>query len=351
MTSTPRNTPASFSARSVLLIRLGAIGDVVNTLVLANALKRAAPGCRLGWAVGPRALPLLERHPAVDTTHLVDVSRPASIPAAIAGLRAGGYELALDLQRLFKSGLLAWLSGAPERLGYDFNRARELSWLFTNRKLPPHDPQRHVVDQLLEFARFLGVPQPAVEWRLQPSAAARERAAGILLPGQTWVALHLGAGKPANRWPSTGWARLATGLVRTGGLSVCLVGGPGEVMTARAVEGLVPAGFMPLDLVGKTSLDDLMAVLERASVVVSADSGPMHLAVALGRPVVALFGPANPLRTGPYGQPDNVVGRSDLWCAPCFRKRPCDHYECMPGLHAERVLARVLEQVRVGGSC
>jgi heptosyltransferase-1 len=324
---------------------------VVNALVLANALKRAAPDCRLGWAVGPRALPLLEHHPAVDATHLVDTSHLATVPAAVARLRAGRYELALDLQRLFKSGLLAWLSGAPERLGFDFNRARELSWLFTNRKLPPHDPQRHVVDQYLEFARFLGVPEPAVEWRLQPTAAARERAVGLLPPGQTWVALHLGAGKPANRWPAAGWARLAMGLARSGGLSVCLVGGPGEVMVARAVEGLVPAGYRPLELVGKTSLDELMAVLERAAVVVSADSGPMHLAVALGRPVVALFGPANPLRTGPYGQPDNVLGRPDLWCAPCFRKKPCKHYECMPGLHAERVLAKVLEQVHAARSC
>ncbi|MBI4871620.1 MAG: glycosyltransferase family 9 protein [Candidatus Riflebacteria bacterium] len=281
----------------------------------------------------------------MDALHLLDVKAPSTIPAVVRELRSRRYELALDLQRLFKSGALAWLSGAPVRLGFDVNRARELSWLFTNRKLDPHDPQRHVVDQYLELARYLGIEHPAVEWRLQPPAAAREQAGELLAGGGRWAVLHLGAGKPANRWPAPGWAKLAQGLVQSLGFSVCLVGGADDRMAARAVTGLVPGGFAPLDLVGQTSLPLLMAVLERAAVVVSADSGPMHLAVALGRPVVALFGPANPLRTGPYGQLDQVVGRPDLWCAPCFRRRPCDHYECMPGIDAARVLARVRDVV------
>ncbi|MBI3893964.1 MAG: lipopolysaccharide heptosyltransferase II [Candidatus Wallbacteria bacterium] len=314
---------------------------MVNALVLANALKRAWPDCFIGWAVHPKSRPVLEGHPAIGEIHTLESSSPASIARTAEEIRSRGYSIAIDLQRLFKSGLLAFLSGAPRRLGFDFNRSRELCWVFTNEKLPPHDPQRHVVDQYLEFARYLGIDNPIAEWRLEPPAAARERAERLLPQGRRWAVLHVGAGKPANRWHAAGWARLARGLATQMGLSVVLIGGPAEAPVARDILALLPPIAPPLDLVGKTSLEEMMAVLERAAVVVSCDSGPMHVAAALRRPVVALFGPANHLRTGPYGQLDGVVARQDLWCSPCFRKKPCSHYECMPGIHAQQVLERV----------
>lgn len=325
-----------------MLIRLGAIGDVVNALVLACALKREWPEVRIGWAIHPRARGVLDGHPAIDEIHEIDPRGRGSLVESIATIRARGYELTIDLQRLFKSGLLAFLSGAPRRLGFDRNRSRELSWLFSNEKLAPHDPQRHVVDQYLEFARNLGVARPQVEWRLAPAEGERETAARRLAGAERWAVLHLGAGKPANRWHAAGWARLAATLAGDDGLSVALVGGGAEQPEAAAVRALLPVGRDVLDLTGKTTLGELMAVLERAAIVVSADSGPMHLAVALGRPVVALFGPANHLRTGPYGQLRHVIARQDLWCSPCFRKKPCSQYVCMPGISA----ARVAEQVR-----
>ncbi|MBI4865320.1 MAG: lipopolysaccharide heptosyltransferase II [Candidatus Wallbacteria bacterium] len=319
---------------------------MVNSLVLANALKRAWPDCFIGWAVHPKARGVLEGHPAIGEIHCVESLAPAALRRTMEEVRSRGYSIAIDMQHLFKSGLIAFLSGAPRRIGFDFNRTRELSWLFTNDKLPPHDPQRHVVEQYLEFARHLGIDDARPEWRLSPSAAARERAELLLPDGRSWAVLHVGAGKPANRWHAPGWARLARGLSAQHGLSVALVGGPGEADAAREILALLPPIAPPLDLVGKTSLEELTALLERARVVVSCDSGPMHVAAALSRPVVALFGPANHLRTGPYGQMNHVVARQDLWCSPCFRKKPCSHYECMPGIHAQQVVEKVAAVLR-----
>ncbi len=335
----------------ILILRLGAIGDVVNGLVLANTIKRASPDCEIGWMVHPRSEAVLQGHPSVDRVHRIDLRRPRELAEELGRVRACRYDIVLETQRLFKSGLLALLSGAPRRIGFDFNRSRELSWLFTNEKIEPHDPMRHVVDQYMEFAAHLGIEDRSVQWLLRARPLELEKARARMEEKSRWVVLSIGAGKPANRWDISSWARLAWGIETALDARVCLVGGPESARSSRALAGLVPAGAAPLNLVGQTNLQELLGVLECADLVVSCDSGPMHMAVALGRPVVALFGPANHLRTGPYGLADRVIHRRDLWCSPCFRKDPCGDYLCMPGIDAARVLSRVeaaLEEDRKG---
>jgi len=298
----PERAPLPESPR-VLVVRTGAIGDVVNALVFAAALRDARPRAHIGWVAHPLVVPLLQDNPAVDRVHTWPRGGGlAGLRRLLAELRRDRYDLAVDLQRLQKSALVARLSGAPRVLGYDRRRAKELSHLWTREHIAPGDPREHMVAQYLAFARHLGLPADTPRWPLPTLDGARARASAALAPlaGAPFVVLNLGASKAPNRWPAAHFAALADGVGASAGPALVLTGGPGEREVANAV--LVQTDRVRLDLVGRTDLLTLAAVLERAALVVTGDTGPMHLAVAVGARVLALFGPADPSRTGPYGQ-------------------------------------------------
>lgn len=297
----------------VLIVRLGAIGDVTNALVVARGLERARPDVTLGWAVHDLALPLVSGHPSVDRVHLWRRgSGPGGWRALVRELRAERYELAIDLQRLQKSALLARASGAPRVLGYDRGRTKEASWLWTRERLAPGDPGKHMVEQYLDVLRHLGVADPAPE-RLLPADPAAEAWAEELVGGlaRAPLVLALGASKPPNRWAPERFTALVEALLAEGRAPLVLAGGPEDrTHFAPTVEALTGREGV-LDLVGRSSLAQLVALLRRARRFVGCDSGPMHLAAALDVPVVALFGPADPRRTGPFGANHVVVRGPD----------------------------------------
>ncbi|HEX6884415.1 MAG TPA: glycosyltransferase family 9 protein [Planctomycetota bacterium] len=331
----------------VLAVRLGAIGDVTNALVFAAALKEARPDVFVGWAVHPLAQPLVEGHPCVDRVHPWrrggGLSEFARLVREIRGER---YDVAVDLQRIQKSAWLARLAGAPRVLGYDRARTKELSWLLTRERLDARGATRHMVEHYLEFARHLGAPARAPRHLLPPDAEAEAWAAHLVDGlGGAPVLVNLGASKPANRWAPERFGALARALADDG-RAVCFTGGPGD--RAAAERARAAAGAGPRDLVGATSLRQLVALARRARLFVGCDTGPMHLAAAVGTPVVALFGPADPARTGPFG-PAHLVLREHPPCAPCGRKT-CNQprHACMEDLTVERVLAAVRERLASG---
>jgi ADP-heptose:LPS heptosyltransferase len=290
----------------VLVVRLGAIGDVTNALVFATALKDAHPAVRVGWVVHGLARPLVEGHPAVDRVH--PWPRGEAFGGVVRALRAERYGLAVDLQRITKSALLARLSGAPRVLGYDRGRAKEGSWLWTRERIPAGDPRAHMVEQYMEFARYLGAGG-ARPRRVLPFDAAAEAAADALVGelGSAPVVVSIGATKPPNRWEPARFGRLAAAVADELDAPVVLSGAPNE----RDVGGLALAATggsaRVYDRVGATDLRELAALLARARLFVGCDTGPMHIAAAVGTPVVALFGPADARRTGPYGEGHQVV--------------------------------------------
>ncbi|QDU86245.1 ADP-heptose--LPS heptosyltransferase 2 [Planctomycetes bacterium Pla163] len=302
-----RSDSAGLPAR-VLVVRLGAIGDVVNALVFATALKRARPDTHVGWAIHDLALPLVEGHPSVDRVHLWRRgSGGAGRRAVTRELRAERYDLAVDLQRIAKSALLARASGAPRVLGYDRRRAKEFSWLLATERIAPGPPHEHMVDQYLAFARHLGCDGPA-EHLLPVDAEADAWAAALVDElGAAPVLINPGASKPRNRWSPECFGALAKRLVEDGAAPVVAIGGPGDRELATAL--LAAAGPGVRDLVGATTLPRLIALERRARLVVTGDTGPMHLAVAVGTPTLALFGPADPRRTGPYGSTERTDSR------------------------------------------
>jgi heptosyltransferase-1 len=291
----------------ILVVRLGAIGDVVNALVFAAAVKDASPTTRIGWTVHELSRPLVEANPVVDRVHVWKrASGLAGLRVLVRELRGERYDLAVDLQRITKSALVARLAGAPRVLGYDRARTKELAgWLSTER-IARGAPHEHMVEQVLAFARHLGIESPAVRHALPCDEAAErwadefaQRANGPL------VLVGLGASKPENRWPPTRFGELARALAGDGA-RIVLSGGPGDAAAGEAAREALH-GLACEDLVGRTSLLELAALLRRARLFVGGDTGPMHIAAAVGCPVVALFGPADPRRTGPWGAGHRVV--------------------------------------------
>jgi lipopolysaccharide heptosyltransferase I len=307
--------------RRILIVRLGAIGDVANALVLANAIKDHDAGVAIGWAVHDLAAPLVVDHPSIDRVHRW--SRQGGVRELarwITEVRGTGYDLAIDLQRILKSAWLARLAGANRVLAYDRERCKEASWVLAADRIEPGPRHEHVVDQYLAFARALGVPAPRARFSLPRDAQAEQRARELDARCRSgYVLLHVGATKSANRWPAERFGELARALARDGLVETLLVGGPAErELGARAIAAAGDARGIT-DLTGRTTLAELWHLAERARLVVSADSGPMHVAAAAGARVVALFGAADEWRTGPYGV-RHVVVREHPACAPCGRQ-------------------------------
>jgi lipopolysaccharide heptosyltransferase I len=307
----PRGAPLR-----VAIIKLSSLGDVVHALPVAATLRARLPGAHLTWIVERREAAVLRDHPAIDALVAVDTrgwrrARGLRDLVQVAGavrqtsrrLRAAAFDVALDLQGLLKSGVLAAATGAPLRIGFAARRCREpLNALFTNRRVAPPPAARHVVDQHLSLLVPLEVTEPVREFRLPVEPAAESRAAEFLAcrgleAGQRLVVLNPGAGRPGKRWPEARFRALAERLTEDAGALVLVVWGPGEEAVARHI---APGGGRAV-CAPSTDLYELVAFLRRASVLVAGDTGPLHLAAALGTPCVGLYGPTSAVRNGPYG--------------------------------------------------
>lgn len=283
----------------VAVVMMSTVGNAVHTLPVINSIKAHRPDARITWIMQPGSAALVQGHPAVDEVVVVDrkqgVAGFAALRRTLAGRR---FDVALNLQAYFKAGVATRLTGARMRVGYDRARARDLTWLFSTHRLPPR-PRGHVQDEFLEFLDFLGVPV-RLEWGLEPTAEEASRFAPLLpaASGPT-VAMVVGTTKPEKEWPAERYAALADRVASELGGRAVLVGGrsPREEQAAAAIRAA--ASHAPLDL-REWDLRRLAYLLTRADVLVSPDTGPLHMGVALQTPTVALMGHTNPKRYGPY---------------------------------------------------
>lgn len=327
--------------RRILIVKPSALGDVVHTLPILRLLRRRFAGAEISWLIDPAFAGLIEGHPDLNRVVRFDRKRFARSwhsPSAAGGLlefkanlRDQQYDLVIDLQGLFRSGWLTGYTGAATRVG--FGNAREMAQLFYTHRVPIRDREVHAIERYLTLAQALGCDRGPVEFDFAVPDADRRAAHALLaengiVDGTRFAVMLPGTNWATKRWPAEKFARLAGMLRPQLGLVPVVAGGNDAPPLENAVS-----------MIGKTSLKQLVAVLERAAVVVANDTGPMHIAAALGRPLVALFGPTNPIRTGPYQRLDTVV-RLDLPCAPCY-SRTCSHQSCLQWMTAEVVLERV----------
>lgn len=323
----------------LLMVLLGAIGDVVCGMPLATRLRAAWPGAHIMWAVEPAAAPLLEGHPAVDERIVFRRGQgAAAFVEFLRALRDSRPDVTLDLQRHLKSGVSSWASGAPRRVGFHWRNSREGNWFFNTETITPVHDFTLKLTHFQRFADLLGAAPAPIRFGLAATAAERARVAELLASaGERLVALHVGSTWPSRQWLPTLTAELSR-AVQARGLDVVLVGGPRDAPFAEAV--LAAGAGDAVNLVGRTSLREVIAVMERAAVTVGPDTGPMHIAAAVGTPVVALFGATSPRRSGPWGW-DHLVLRGDVPCAPCYVARCPIGQLCMEQITPAMVLERI----------
>jgi heptosyltransferase-1 len=345
----PRPLPPLNEISRLLIVKTSSIGDVIHALPVVQAIKEAAPHLTLGWVVRRRCADVLCGNPSIDHLYVMpDKPSPGELWALRSELRAGSYEIALDMQGLLLSGLVTWLSGAPLRLGWDRNREANALFL-THPIIPGKAKDRHEIDLLYGFAEALGVQTDHTDFTPQPYLAeeGRGRAQAWLsgLP-HPWIALNVGASRAYKRWPIERWAEVAQGLEAQGN-GVVFVGDKND---AEVVAQITPALTSPVDLAGKTTLRELASVLVSCALLVTADTGPMHIAVAVGTPVVAIFGATYPGRHGPYGLRNTTLHNPvpDLLVPG---KRPTEEsgMACMVRITPHDVLAAVAAKLASGG--
>jgi heptosyltransferase I len=387
-------TLADRSFERILLIKLSAIGDVIHSVPLLNALRRRYPAARIDWLSKPTPAEFIRDLPAVDEvlvygenqtevpqynwegiTHFVRLVRDRRFVAMLSRLRAARYDLVIDMQAQMRSGFVSMVTGAPIRIGFD--RPRKEVWEVEGRALPPGTIERawkgaregswlaythfvrlptlamHSVDRYLLVGDLLGFARQAPDFSI-PIRAESERRIDALLQE------HVGAmARPpivmtpaalweTKRWQPEGFAAVARHFLERG-YPVLLAGAPNEAEECRRIAAAAPGAVV---LAGLTSLPELSALIQRSAIMVTNDSGPMHLTTALGRPVVTMFGPTNPVWVGPYRRPDAVVS-AGVACSPCYLRNlsrcPHDH-ACMEEIKPERVIGAIEAQLALAAS-
>ena len=341
-------------ARRILLIKPSALGDVVHALPVVATLKRRYPEIPLDWLIEEEAAPLLEGHPAVAEFVVSgrrrwqrQLKHPSTIPGVLREIRAFArrirrrYDAVLDLQGLLKSGVYVLAAHAPIRVGLADGR-EGATWVLTHRVPVPPQPI-HAVDRYLALAAAVDAAEVVREFTI-PLAQKDLDAATAALAGlpRPVVVLHPAARWPTKLWENARWRALAAALGEAGA-GVVLTGAAADGAMARAIgEGLAPA---PRSLAGRVSLKELAAVLRSADLMITVDSGPMHIAAAVGTPVLALFGATDPARTGPVGL--GRVLRHALPCSPCLRRRCVitDTLRCMRELEVPEVMNAAREML------
>ncbi|PKL52025.1 MAG: lipopolysaccharide heptosyltransferase II [Nitrospira bacterium HGW-Nitrospira-1] len=330
----------SKKCKKILVVKPSSLGDIVHSLPFLNSLKTCFPKAEIHWVIAKGLEGLLECHPMVDRLIIInkDIWKKLSrmtdtikeVRQLLKDIRSERYDLAVDLQGLFRSGVITLATRAPVRIG--FSEAREGSRFFYNVKVKG-GKDVHAVQRYMKIAGALGCdteeilfPFPLCRSEMKNMEDIRSciKEYAVIVPGARW---------DTKIWDAGNFGRLASFLP----IQSVVIGGKADMAIAEKV--VQASSGKALSLAGKTGLKELIEVMRHARLVISNDSGPMHIAAGFQVPVVAIFGPTSPVRTGPYGA-GNIVIQSDAACAPCFKKK-CGDMRCMTGISVEMVYEKM----------
>jgi len=355
--------PENPRPQTILIVKLSAIGDVVQTLPMAEALRRQFPEAQIDWLVEEEASDLLLGHPSLNR---VLVSRRKQwlkqlrqkgqrrlalqeIIKFLRLLRSIKYDWVIDNHGLFKSGLMVFLSKGRRKIGFQPSAgiADEGNYLFTKERYTPLSIEKHALERYLDLVHQLGVNVNKPVFKFPVSEGIREGVKSKLsqrgLSLGNLVVIHPLAKWPTKQWPKEKFARLADNLINLG-LTVVFTGSPEDHQEIKGICRLMEHNAQNLNLAGQTGLRELAALFSLANLVITTDTGPMHLAAAVQAPLIVLFGPTAPWRTGPYGN-GHVILRKNLPCSPCFQ-RTCSAVRCMEGISVEEVFAAAIKKMK-----
>ena len=307
-----------------LIVRLGSLGDVIHAIPTAAALRTRFPEARIDWLVDPRYVPLLEIVRGIDSRIPINTRRIGQTVSIIRDLRRVEYTAVLDLQGLLKSALLARAVKAERTIGFDREHLRErmAAPFYSHRVVPAAGA--HVIFKSLALLEPLGGRDMQVSFPLEiPHSAAADEARSRV-GGEPYALINPGAAWPNKRWPPDRFGALAAALQNRFGLRSLVLWGPGEEPLAEQVIGASAGAAV---LAPATAITDLFAIARHARILISGDTGPLHIGGAVGTPLVALFGPTHAERNGPWSSEDVVVARTSgcvcLYRRRCRRGAPC----------------------------
>lgn len=343
----------------ILIVKLSAIGDVIHTLPALNAIRAHYPDAHITWLVEEAAADLVVGHRALD--RVIVSKRKAwiqrlrgprrwdaveEIRAFLHDLRDTAYDMVIDFQSLLKSGVLVRLARGIRKIGFDKGmQHQEHSYLFLNERVPPVDMEVHALTRGLMLLSAIGIEAKRIVYDIPVTGEDRGRVKTLLESHGIDGTRPLVAINPVALWETKLWlndrfASLGDRLVRDYGVDVVFTGGPGDREIIQSIRRTMSAPAA--DFSGHTTLPMLAVLYQRSALLVTTDTGPMHLATAVGARVLALFGPTAPWRTGPYGEGHQVI-RTAPPCSPCFKRR-CDVYRCR--CMTDISVARVVDAVK-----
>jgi len=376
----------------ILIVKLSAIGDVIHTLPALDTLHHEFPGSNITWLVEEKAYDIIKDHPYLKRVVVSKRKRwlqnlkktslwiPTfkEIVGFIRELRLQDYDLIIDFQGLLKSGLLVFLSRGKRKIGYD--KTREMSHLFLSERIPQYPLDQHAVERNINIVRYLAVKPDRVAFApleknphnlLQSEKNDKFKCGlkhhqsfltGFAIPiseedkrkvecfllshrietSRPLITINSQAGWMTKLWQPLKMAKLSDRLIENYDAQIVFTGGEDDYQSVEDILSLME--HKALNISGKTGLKEIAYLLSLSDLMITTDSGPMHIASAMGTPTVALFGPTAPWRTGPYCN-NAVIIRNNLSCSPCF-KRKCDTKACMKEISVERVLDAVEKQLK-----
>ena len=341
--------------KNILIIKMSSLGDVIHTLPFSAALRELYPKARISWLVHPQFSGFLPDPPTIDKIIYFDkvafnkkgfLEKIKFLRKFRQELHAEKFDLVIDMQGLFKSAVIAALTGCRNRIGYC--EMREGSGLVSKAICGEHSHD-HVIERYLDVARYLGGDISNIEFPL-PDLTKEEQSVSEKLvekgfsSEQKYVVFVPGARWETKEWPPKHYAALADKIADEGTF-VVLAGGPDEREKAALIEAAAETDKI-IDLTGQTSLRELAALIKGCEVFISGDTGPLHFAAALKKPLIAMYGPTKADRTGPYGSDKATVLITPAVCAGCLKKH-CSAWHCMDDITPEVVFNEYLKKVGV----
>ncbi len=298
--STPQN---------ICILRLSAIGDTCHVVPVLRTLQQAWPHARFTWVIGSLESALMRALPGVEFITVEKRARRAARRALAATLRGRHFDVLLHMQLALRASLIARQIRATVKLGFDRPRARELQWLFTNQRIAAQR-REHVLDSFFGFAAALGVHQRVLRWEVPIPDDALAQAAKLIPQGARTLIISPCSSHALRNWSAAGYAAVADHASRVHGMQVLLCGAPSSAEQEMGAAIMRCVGAPIANRIGEDTLPQLLALLARATVLVSPDSGPVHMATMVGTPVIGLYAATNPARTGPY--------LSRNWCVNAY---------------------------------
>ncbi len=300
--------PLTSPPPALCILRLSAVGDITHTLPVVRTLQQHWPHTRLTWIIGKTEYSLVYDIPGIEFIVFDKNQGWRAYQQLWQQLRQRRFDVLLHMQMSLRASLIALLIKSPIKLGFDKARAKDLQWLFTTDRIQAR-PGQHVIDSLLGFSAALGVDEHHYVWDI-PIPAEAQAYAQQQLPDDAPILIISPCSSMAYRnWTIAGYAAIADYAQQKYGMQVVLTGGPGSIERAYAQQISTLCKTKPIDLIGKTNLKQLLAILARARVVIAPDAGTAHLANAVGVPVIGLYAATNPDRARPYSYPQYVVNK------------------------------------------